>query len=160
MRSLLVPVDGSDNSNRAARFAASIASETGAQVTLLYAYDAPTAAALGLARLSDEVAKETIQRVAAGSFEAARTEMSSFDVEVQTHVTVGNPSHEIVSFARSQRPDLIVMGTRGHAKLRQLLTVSTAERIAEHAPRLGLTLHPRGDSPSRARLSSCHTCLA
>jgi nucleotide-binding universal stress UspA family protein len=134
MKDILVPVDASDGANRAARFAGYIASETGAKLTLLFVYDAPTAAALGVASMSKEDAQQTVERVAQGSFDAARKELTEFDVPVETHVAMGHPANEIVAYARQHHPQLIVMGTRGLSPLEENLVGSVADYVLRHAP--------------------------
>ena len=134
MRQILVPVDGSEGAARAARFAAYLASETGATITLLHVFDAPTATVLGLASLTGPAAQEAVERVAAGSFASATAEMGEFDVEVDTRVAVGHPAREIVAFARQQHPQLIVMGTRGRSAVEEALLGSVCAHVLHHAP--------------------------
>lgn len=140
MRRIVVPVDGSEGSNRAARFAAYLASETGAELTLIHVYDAPTAAALGLAAQTNEAAKETVERVAQGSFASALAETKEFDVKVATHVSVGHPAQEIVTFAQTYHPQLLVMGTRGRTPLKEALLGSVSDYVVRHAP-CPVTIH-------------------
>ncbi|MDD9945596.1 MAG: universal stress protein [Myxococcales bacterium] len=140
MQDILVPVDGSQGANRAARFAAFLASELKAAVTLLHAYDAPTAAALGLAGQDKAAFDETIQGVARGSFERAKAEMGGFDVQVQTQVAVGDPAHEIVSHAQKTHPLMIVMGTRGLSQVKEALMGSVSDYVTRHAP-CPVTIH-------------------
>jgi len=124
----------------AARFAGYIASETGARLTLLHVYDAPTVAALGLASLSKEEVKETVERVAQGSFRAASEELAAFDVPVETRALVGHPAQEIVAYAREHHPQLIVMGTRGLSPLKERVLGSVADHVTRHAP-CPVTIH-------------------
>ena len=62
-----------------------------------------------------------------------------FDVDVR--VARGDPAEVVTELAGEEDIDLIVMGTRGHSKIRQLLLGSTAERVVEHAPCPVLTVH-------------------
>ena len=134
MRDILVPVDGSEGACRAARFAASLAKETGATLTLLHVYDAPTAAALGLTLLPPADVQRMVARLAEGSFDRARKEIVEFGVPVETVAVVGQPGKEIVSQAEQLHPELIVMGTRGLSSLQEVLLGSVSEYVLRHAP--------------------------
>ncbi|MBX3251588.1 MAG: universal stress protein [Myxococcales bacterium] len=132
MKHLLVPVDGSENACRAAAFAASIARKLGAKVTLIHVYDAPTAAAMGLAHQSKEHIDRAMHEVSRGSFERAKAEMGGF--EPSTHVAIGHPDREIVAYARAEATDLIVMGSRGMSVLQGVLLGSVSDRVVRQAP--------------------------
>lgn len=60
---------------------------------------------------------------------------------VEVIVDRGDPAEVVTELAEEHDADLIVMGTRGHSKIRQMLLGSTAERVVEHAPCPVLTVH-------------------
>jgi nucleotide-binding universal stress UspA family protein len=55
-------------------------------------------------------------------------------IEVTTRVATGIPSEEVISVARAEDSDLIVVGTRGKTGLAHILLGSTAERVIRGAP--------------------------
>jgi nucleotide-binding universal stress UspA family protein len=61
--------------------------------------------------------------------------------EVEVLVRRGDPAEVVTELAAEYEADLIVMGSRGHSKIRQMLLGSTAERVVEHAPCPVLTVH-------------------
>lgn len=61
--------------------------------------------------------------------------------QVETLVERGDPSEIVIDLASEHDADLIVMGTRGHSKIRQMLLGSTAERVVGNAPCPVLTVH-------------------
>lgn len=131
MNHLLVPVDGSENACRAAAFAASLAQKLGAKLTLIHVYDAPTAAAMGLARQSREQIDLAMTEVSRGSFERARNGMGG--LEASTHVAIGHPDREIVAYARAEGVDHIVMGSRGMSLLQGAMLGSVSDRVLRQA---------------------------
>lgn len=134
MKQIVVPVDGSEPSNHAARFAAQLARETGAALTLLYVYDAPAAAMLGFGALTTLQMESTKESVARGSFDAAHKAIDDAKpAVVQTHFALGHPGTEITSFAKSVKADLIVMGSRGMSAVAGLLMGSVGEYVVRHA---------------------------
>ena len=58
----------------------------------------------------------------------------SFDLEVETIFTEGDPGHEIVRVAEELSADLIVLGTHGHTGWRRFTIGSVAEFVGRHAP--------------------------
>ena len=55
-------------------------------------------------------------------------------IAVTTRVATGIPSEEVITAARAEDSDLIVVGTRGKTGLANVLLVSTAERVIRGAP--------------------------
>jgi nucleotide-binding universal stress UspA family protein len=54
-------------------------------------------------------------------------------IEVDTKTLQGDPAKEVVEFASGRQADLIVCGSRGHGRLKQLLLGSTSHKITQLA---------------------------
>lgn len=132
MTKLLVPVDGSEQSSMAAKWAAQLASQTDGTVTLLHIYDITANEAVGLASLSKEQVEVIKVSVSTASFENAKALMGN--IEPITKITTGDPANEIVSHAKLQNIDHIVMGSRGMSPVRELLLGSVSDKTIRHAP--------------------------
>ena len=132
MRRLLVPVDSSEGSIKAAEFAANLVRDTEGELTLVYVYDMPAATATGLAALTQAQLDDTKARVAQASFASAKRAIG--DLEVREHlVEVGDPAEEIVKTAKRCGATQIVMGGRGLSPIKELLLGSVSERVARSA---------------------------
>ena len=59
---------------------------------------------------------------------------------IVSHIAIGDPGHEIASYAEKEQAELIVLPSHGHGFLRHLLLGSTAERVVRlaHCPVLVL----------------------
>jgi nucleotide-binding universal stress UspA family protein len=129
---VLVPVDGSEGSVKAAAFAADLARRGGVEIVLLHVYDAPAAVAMGLlpgipADLDDSQAKLT-----QACFAKAKAAMG--DVAVREHlVEIGDPAERILEVARSRKFSQVVMGGRGLSPFKELLLGSVSERVLRNA---------------------------
>lgn len=135
MKSILVPVDGSESANRAAAFAAALGRALSSELTLLYVYDAPAAAVLGLASLGGSEVKQALEKAAEASFARALAAMGDVSgMRVEKVATTGHPFEEIVSHAKSLACDLIVMGSRGLSPLQEMLLGSVSDRVLRFAP--------------------------
>lgn len=64
----------------------------------------------------------------------ARSYLQAHEVEVDYVTRGGDPSEEIVEYARGRSVDLIVMGAYGHTKVRELVVGSTTAYTVNHAP--------------------------
>jgi len=142
---ILCPVDFSDSSDHALRYASALAETFGAELTLLHVV-APIVAALpGETALPntlqadiDELADACRERL-----EQTVGKLVASGLTVQHKVLNGVPFIEIIRYAREVETDLIVMGTHGRTGFGHLLIGSVAERVVRKAPCPVLTVkHP------------------
>lgn len=129
MSRILVPVDGSEQANKAAAWAA----RTGGAVTLIHVHVLDSASTISLAHQSAEEIRAVEDRHAAPLFESARAAMGDV-APVDEVVVIGDAREEIVGKAKSDGFDQIVMGSRGRSQLKELLLGSVSEHVLRHAP--------------------------
>jgi nucleotide-binding universal stress UspA family protein len=129
IKRILCPVDFSDTSEYALRYAVDLASRLNADVHLVHAYQLPTYALPDGAILAqpDFVANLTTE-VQKQIDELARR-YGSHGVALETHVVEGVAYAEIDRLAEEISADLVVMGTHGRTGLTHLLLGSVAERV-------------------------------
>ncbi|MFQ5696996.1 MAG: universal stress protein [Myxococcota bacterium] len=141
IRTILVPVDFSNHSDRALRYALEIAQHFGARLHLFHAYSLPAGPATAYdymipADLSAGLREAAIQRLD----ELAKT-LEQKGVEVTTEVSQGVASQAICDAVEREKPDLLVMGTRGLSGLKHVLLGSVTERTLRRVRCPVLTLH-------------------
>ena len=134
IKKIVTPVDGSEGSAKAARFAARLARDTGAELELLHIYDSTVISVMGLHALSGKEIDDAVHRVSKTYFEGARRAMEDDGPVTREVVLIGNPSSEIVAFAEEHHPDLIVMGSRGQTDFKKLFVGSVSSQVMQHAP--------------------------
>ncbi|MBU2547736.1 MAG: universal stress protein [Proteobacteria bacterium] len=61
-------------------------------------------------------------------------EINFRDPLVSSKVVTGYPSEEILKMARSERPDMIIMGTHGRRGLEKIIFGSVAEEVVKKSP--------------------------
>jgi nucleotide-binding universal stress UspA family protein len=116
---ILVPTDGTAESNAALPLARTVARETGASITLLRVLEP---ADFSSNREAYTVTTNTLKRIAA--------ELSAADVPVETVVREGDDvADEIVQQSRAQGADLIVMRTHGRVGLERAVLGSVTQRV-------------------------------
>ncbi len=136
---MLVPVDGSERALKAVELASDLADKYGAKLVLLHVSTTR--------KLPDSVKHflevEHIQEPPAWLYESAVADHILQKAEerakargltaVQTAVRDGDPARVIVEFAKQQKIDAIVMGTRGVSDLRGLFMGSVAHKVSHLA---------------------------
>ncbi|WHZ15277.1 MAG: Universal stress protein family [Nitrospira sp.] len=150
IRHLLVPVDFSSPSLDALEYAIQVVDRFGARLTLLHVlepiyYDLE----LGLGRIEQEVQKRTHWEAQLDGLAQVVRERG---LAAESVVLGGIPSESIVTYAREQCCDLIVMGTHGRRGLTRLRYGSVAESVLRQAPCPVLTVKSPKFEPGHRRI--------
>lgn len=135
MRRILVPIDFTERSRKAIRFALPLARQFGATISLLTVVPGKDCQAdYGYGPVSAVAGDRALTRRAAARLKAfARSEVSRrFLGEIL--VGQGTPFDEITRAASRMKADFIVLTTRGSSGGGDAWLDSTAERVVRHAP--------------------------
>lgn len=129
---VLLALDLTGASASAVGAARSLVLEPDSDVKVVHVYDTPDEGMLNYAG----VGVDSIERYAAGwkreAANAVRGLLQSESIHREDYeITIeqGEPASTILQAVEGYRPDLIVMGTRGHGRLRRALVGSVANRI-------------------------------
>ena len=145
---ILCPVDFSEGSHAALRYAAAIASHFRARLLLLSVEDPLLTEAVGLGTGVGWDPDET-RRSLLKAAEQVVDLTSPLHVEVECEVAVGKPAEEILRVSREAGADLIVMSTHGLTGLRKLFFGSTTERVLRETTVPVLATPPVDPGPFR-----------
>ena len=133
---ILVPVDFSTSSGDALRLAKSLASALGASIEVLHVMDP-----------SDTMLDRIADRPSGGDAASARGLLHDFvaalgsgTVPMTERMEQGEPHERIVTLARDEGFDLIVMGTIGRTGRPLALVGSVADSVVRTSPRPVLTV--------------------
>ena len=125
---ILVPMDFSDCSHAALRYAVRLARVHTARLTLLHVDP-------GIVPLYDEqlgiLEPSRLMRVVKLRAEEYAVRA---DVPIEESVIYGDPTKKIVEVAANSHSDLIVMGTHGRSGLSRVLMGSVAKSVLRNAP--------------------------
>ena len=128
---MLLAVDGSEHSQRAARVAGDLARAVKArELCLVVAYE-PIPHALGEPNLSDaiEARTEEAQAILAKS----KAEIGSLPMTVNTEILEGPAAEAILKVAATRKSDIIIMGSRGLGRLEGALLGSHSQKVVSQA---------------------------
>lgn len=127
-----MPVDFSDPSEQALRYAVRFAQQLGGEITLLHIVSPSIAPYPEVAPYIDytEEELENAERAMQTLVESPLLKSLS----VQTAIRSGLAAHEIVEVARELDCDLIVIATHGYTGWKHFCIGSTTERVVRTAP--------------------------
>ncbi len=128
VRSILCPVDFSEQSRQALLWASAIAQHRGGELTVLSVLEPLLAQAAGI-RLGVDLARTEAEPALREFVEATLVEPARRASHVRMEVVVGDPSEVILQTSRRRNAGLIVMGTHGLGGFRKLLLGSTTEHV-------------------------------
>ncbi len=137
---LLCPVDFSDSSLAALRYALSIAKESDAHLTLLYISDWPPENELLIERLDTPELRAAVEEEARDRFAPLITDEVRTWCKPEVKVAFGKAYRQILEHADNEGSDLIVMGARGHHGLDRTVFGSTTNQVVRRARCPVLTL--------------------
>jgi nucleotide-binding universal stress UspA family protein len=134
IRKILVPIDFSEPSQQALRYARPFAEQFGASLTLLHVMEPVVyPAEFGYAPLAPLEAEEPRQNELQARLQQMGIGLGT-TVSVKSIVRVGRVWKEIVDVAKAQDTDLIIVATHGYTGLKHALLGSVAEKVLRHAP--------------------------
>jgi nucleotide-binding universal stress UspA family protein len=131
---ILLATDGSEEAQLASTTAADLAQKTNSELHVLTVgpdyplYELPEHPAefQDVLRENRRRAKEVLEQ------QAKKIEESGVSVK-ETHLLEGRADEEIVALAEEIGAGLIVMGSRGHGRLRRTLLGSVSDAVVRHA---------------------------
>ena len=131
MRKILVPVDGSENSRRALEHATSMA-VAGDALTLVQVIEVPPTLYIGSQKLLNEIMgkfKEDSVRI----LDQSRALAQKSGVAVDAVTLEGDTAQGIVDYAQNENFDMIVMGSRGLGKLKEIVLGGVSSKVLQRA---------------------------
>lgn len=142
---ILLPTDFSTISTAATKYACELATKFDAELHLLHTLEIHPVATpdFGMGLALPRYAEES-RAVAEKSMSGLLDSAWSKGRKVVQAIVEGSPVKEIVSYARTQNIDLIVISTHGRTGLAHVLMGSVAENVVRSAPCPVLTVRPEG----------------
>ena len=130
---LIVPIDFSEHSKLALRYAAELARQHGARIQLLHIVEETVYPDFYLPVLpSGDIVTEKLTGQAETRLQELAGEAAD-GVECETFVKAGRAAHEIASFAKEQEAEMIVIASHGLTGLTHVLLGSVTESVVRRA---------------------------
>ncbi|MEF2145433.1 MAG: universal stress protein [Desulfovibrionaceae bacterium] len=129
VKKILLPVDDSEYSTRAAQMAAKMAKNFGAEVIVLSCYrifKLPQMDDQTLGRAMDELVAARVDII-----ERQTAPLRELGVPYETEIQGGRPSDLVPRFAQSQGVDMVIMGSKGRGDLEGLIMGSVTHKVMQ-----------------------------
>jgi universal stress protein A len=140
IKNIMVPIDFSDYSKNALRYAVQFAKSFKSKIFLIYVVEPMIYPAdFSMGQVAIPSADIDLQGRAEEELEKLASEIRN-DLEVEAIIKTGKPFFEINDAAKEKDIDLIIIATHGHTGVEHLLFGSTAEKVVRKAPCPVLTL--------------------
>jgi nucleotide-binding universal stress UspA family protein len=141
VESILVAVDGSENSVRALDFALDMAEKYVSSVMILNVFDMLAVGVVPQESTAYSIGNMTtlgrdMRKIHEEILSKAVSHAKDFkpDLTISSMLRDGEPAVEIVNFAKDNGFDVIVLGHKGMGKLRERFLGSISEKVAHSAP--------------------------
>ncbi|MHA1607106.1 MAG: universal stress protein [Candidatus Freyarchaeota archaeon] len=139
-RKILVAVDGSEYSEKAASYALAIAEKFGSEVVVLHVVTTPFFF-VGIGNAGVAIAEYGTAKLLAEELENAgkklleEYEVKFKEVGVKAHLVLkrGNPPTAIIETAKEEECDLVIVGSRGLGDVKRFLLGSVSDKVSRHA---------------------------
>ena len=128
---ILLAVDGSDHSSKAAKLAGNLARLSGGNVQVITTYE-EVPSYLGEPNLSQAIADRT--RKAEKILEEAMQEIGDISGNCEAEILSGDPAETILRVIEINDIDLVIMGTQGRGRIKRLLLGSQSHKVVSAAP--------------------------
>jgi len=131
-QNILVPVDLSNQSTRAFKVALDVAKKRNSKITILTCFEIDASHHLYYVSgaSSQQIKKQT--KVVKKYFEKLKSIAEKTDIPVKSKIlTQGSAINNIVSFAKSQKHDLVVIGSHGRTGFDKWLLGSVANGVSQ-----------------------------
>ncbi|HJQ76616.1 MAG TPA: universal stress protein [Acidimicrobiia bacterium] len=132
---VIVGIDGSDGSSRAAEHAAAIARHWGAKLKLATVVRTPEGWwGIGGAPPSPEALSNALIEGQRRILSEVEDNLDLDGVEYETVEELGDPAGRLVAICEANQADLLVIGRRGAGLAERVILGSTADRLTHLAP--------------------------
>ena len=128
MNKILLPVDGSENSNRAVHRAIELAKDTGAKLLLVTAFP-PIVSGNVRSFFSPDEIQGYYQEEGQKALAPAKALLEAEGIQYESEVLVGQIAQCIADYAKKNQVDTVIMGTRGLGSVTGMLLGSVTTKV-------------------------------
>lgn len=147
-RTILIGVDYSPSSLKAAEFGLELATRVGAQVLLVHAWVAPYASATPShgPRMDHPNLLDMVRRTAEDAMRQFLAALPTHGVTVSTAVESGDPRSVLLNFCEKHRCDWVVVGKHTHSAVAEWFLGNVAAYVVRHC-QVPVLVVPSHDTP-------------
>lgn len=129
---ILVPVDGSDNSFRALDHALYLAKKLGSSVTAMHVIENPPTVYVESQKLLNDI-MDKYRIEASKVLDKCKQQAEKSGVKIETVIAEGDAASNITGYAHKEGFDIIVIGSRGLGRFKEMVLGSVSNKVLHHA---------------------------
>jgi nucleotide-binding universal stress UspA family protein len=129
---ILVPVDGSENAFRAFEHALFLSKSTGAHLTAMHVIESPPTVYVESQKLLNELLAN-YRKESSKILDKCKAVADKSGVKIETVIAEGDAASSITGYAQKGGFDLIVVGSRGLGRFKEMVLGSTSSKVLQHA---------------------------
>ena len=130
---ILVPVDGSENSFRALEHAIFLSTKIQeAQTTVLYIIEDQPSLYIYSPKTMEKV-RADYKRESTKILERCKEMANKSGINIHTVLLEGDPASKIIGYSEMEKSDIIIMGSRGMGKFKEVILGSVSNKVLHHA---------------------------
>ena len=139
IKKILVPTDGSGHAEKAVNYASDLALKYDAGLYLMHAVQESKIPDgfeefLKAEKIEKPEVQVYLEKVGKEIVEAAKMKAKSKGLDnVETKIMIGDPTDEILKFAKTKDIDLIVLGSRGLGGIKSMFLGSVSSKVCNQA---------------------------
>ena len=134
-QTIVVGVDGSDDSFAALASAADLAAHTGSALSVVFVHEIATGAFVATYDgIAEHYLEQTVNELEHTSRERTFDVLARRPLKWTFDVALGDPAHELIRAAITRSASLIIVGGRGHSLLGGLVLGSVAQKLVRSSP--------------------------
>jgi len=130
---ILVPIDGSENSFRALEHAIFLSKKIQeAQITVLYIIEDLPSLYIYSPKIMEKL-RADYEREYTRILERCKEMANKSGINIDTVLKEGDPASKIIGYSDMEKFDLIIMGSRGMGKFKEMIIGSVSNKVIHHA---------------------------
>jgi nucleotide-binding universal stress UspA family protein len=130
---ILVPVDGSENSFRALEHAIFLSTKIQeAQTTVLYIIEDQPSLYIYSPKTMEKV-RADYKRESTKILERCKEMANKSGINIHTVLLEGDPASKIIGYSEREKFDIIIIGSRGMGKFKEVILGSVSNKVLHHA---------------------------
>jgi len=131
---ILVPIDGSQLSLKAAKQGIYIAKKLESEVVFLYVIDVRMIETSSLTGTDQGILRTRLRNVAERYLNEAAKLAEEENIMFQNRIREGLPAEDILKEIEEEKIDLVIMGSKGMSGAHRVIIGSTAEEVVRWSP--------------------------
>ncbi len=139
MKKILVPIDGSEHSLNALKYARDMAEKFGSEIILVNIQKPFFYESLEPEPVGSEDGSETLQEVAKKIINQGLKFLEgspvSVKAELRPDIVTGEPAEQILFLLNNEDFDMVIMGSHGLSGIRRFLMGSVSTKVLQHSPK-------------------------